>query len=166
MGAALRKLVIADASPLIGFAAAKCFDLLRELFGTIVVTRTVLDEVLAGGRRAGASELSGALREGWIRAAPTPYGTWRFSELDIGEASALALALERGDALVLMDDELGRVRAAANGIETLGTPQALLLAKRAGLIGDVRSYLERLGASGFIVPDGVASAVLAEAGEA
>jgi uncharacterized protein len=165
MGASPRKLVIADASPLIGFAAAQCFDLLRELFGTIVVTRRVLDEVAAGGRRAGAPELSDAMREGWIRASPTPPGTWRFLDLDVGEASSIALALERGDALLLMDDELGRARAAASGIETLGTPQALLLAKRAGLIVDVRSYLERLGASGFVVPAGVVSAVLTEAGE-
>lgn len=42
------RLVVADASPLIGLAAAGAFDLLRRLFGQITITDSVRDEVLAG----------------------------------------------------------------------------------------------------------------------
>lgn len=126
--------VIADASPLIGLAAAKRFDLLRRLFGRVVVTRAVLEEVMAGGPRPGARELAEALRDGWVRGAPTPSETWRFAELGTGEASTIALALRHPGALVLMDDVPGRERAASEGIETLDSAGVLQRADRAGFL--------------------------------
>lgn len=128
----LPRAVIADASPLIGLAAAKRFDLLRRLFGRITVTRAVLDEVMAGGDKPGARELSSAMREGWIRGAPTPSGTWTFADLGTGEASTIALALEHPGALVLMDDLPGLERAAEHGIETARTADVLAAAESAG----------------------------------
>ena len=62
-----KELVVSDASTLIGLASAGAFDLLRGLFGQVVVTSTVRDEVLAGADRPGVSELSGAIKEGWIK---------------------------------------------------------------------------------------------------
>ena len=49
------RLVAADASPLIGLAAAGAFDLLRRLFGEVTVTNAVRDEVLAGRELPGGS---------------------------------------------------------------------------------------------------------------
>jgi len=43
-----KRLVAADASPLIGLAAAGAFSLLRDLFGRVTVTEAVRDEVQAG----------------------------------------------------------------------------------------------------------------------
>jgi uncharacterized protein len=130
----LERLVAADASSLIGLAAADAFGVLRELFGTLTITRTVKDEVMAGGDLPGARELQAAMREGWIRVAPTPPETWSFPSLDAGEASTIALALQYGGAaLVLMDDELGRAQAAALGLEVIGLAELLLAAKRARL---------------------------------
>lgn len=157
--------VIADASPLIGLATAKCFDLLRALFGTLHVTHAVRDEVAAGGRRAGARELEEALREGWIRAAPTPFETWRFPGLGAGEASTIALALARPRPLVLMDDAAGRGQAAASGLEVLDVAGVLVEAKRVGLVERIEPFLERLAKKGFIVPGGTAAAALEQAGE-
>jgi predicted nucleic acid-binding protein len=127
----LERLVAADASPLIRLAAAGAFGVLRELFGTLTITRTVKDEVMAGDDLPGARELQAAMREGWIRVAPTPPETWSFPSLDAGEASTIALALQhKGAALVLMDDELGRAQAAALGLEVCGLAELLLAAKR------------------------------------
>ncbi|MDE0227483.1 MAG: hypothetical protein OXJ62_01340 [Spirochaetaceae bacterium] len=66
------RLVAADASPLIGLAAAGGFDLLRGLFGRLTITNTVRDEVLAGGDLPGAAELAAAIRDGWIEIVHTP----------------------------------------------------------------------------------------------
>lgn len=157
------RLVAADASPLIGLAAAREFQLLRELFGTLVVSRAVVDEVMAKQRRPGAAELTAAMRAGWIRVAPTPMSTWQLSELGIGEASTIALTLEhQGPKLVLMDDALGRERAEAMGIEALDLAGLLLAARRARLIGDVRSLLERLNRKGFTIPEPRVRALLEE----
>jgi predicted nucleic acid-binding protein len=157
--------VVADASPLIGLAAARAFHVLRELYGTVTITRLVKDEVTGHRDRPGARELEAAMRAGWIRVAPAPPETWAFPALDPGEASTIALARERLGALVLMDDALGREQAAALGLEVLGLTGVLLAAKSAGVVKHVRPLLERLARRGFVLPDGELQAALATAAE-
>jgi uncharacterized protein len=125
--------IVADASTLITLAAAGAFEALAGLFGTLTITRLVKDEVSARPDRPGARELEAALRAGWIRVAPTPIDTWRLTQLDAGEASTIALALERDGALVLMDDALGREQALALGLEVIGSAGVRRAAKQAGL---------------------------------
>jgi uncharacterized protein len=144
-------LVTADASPLIGLAAAGVFDLLRRLYGTVTITRAVKDEVMAGVALPGARELDAAMREGWIRVEPTPLDTWRFAELGPGEASTIALALRHPGAIVLMDDALGRAQAAAVGLAATGLAGVLLAAHRARLIDAVEPLVARLAHRGFTI---------------
>ena len=161
------RLVAADASPLIALAAAEAFELLHDLFGTVMVTRAVRDEVKAGGDLPGARELDAAMQDGWIRVARTPMETWAFPELGVGEASTLALALQHGgDALVLMDDALGREQARARGVPVMDLAGLLLAAKRARLVELVAPIFTRLARCGFTVPDAAVRGVLEEAGEA
>ena len=122
--------VVADSSALIRAAAAGAFLALRERFGMLTITQLVKDEVTARPDLPGARELKNAMREGWIRVAPTPMSTWQHTDLDAGEASTLALAAERGGALVLIDDVRGRERALELGLEALG--YADLAQSRAG----------------------------------
>jgi predicted nucleic acid-binding protein len=160
----MRRFIAADASPLIGLAIAQALPLLRELFGTVMVTHAVRDEVRAGGSLPGAAELDAAMREGWIRAAPTPMDTWRYQDLGAGEASTIALALEH-DGEVLMDDALGRERAASLGLAVTGTAELLAAAKRAGLVARIRPLFDLLARRGFAVPAHSVRAALAAAGE-
>ena len=159
------RFVAADASPLIGLAAAGAFDVLRELFGTVTITRLVKEEIARGADLPGARELDGALRTGWIRVAPTPLGTWHFGELDAGEASTLALAHAHDGALVLMDDTRGRAQAAALGLEALDVADLLLAAKRAGHVAAVRPLVTRLAKRGFTLREDARAALLHAAGE-
>jgi predicted nucleic acid-binding protein len=159
------RFIVADASPLIGLAAAGAVDLLRELFGRVTITRLVKDEVTGRGDRPGARELDAALRAGWLRVAPTPMETWAFEDVDAGEASTIALAAEHPGALVLMDDAAGRARAAAKGLEVLDVPGVLLAAKRAGLIAAVQPLVARLARGGFTLSEDSRSALLREANE-
>ena len=157
--------VVADASPLIGLATAHAFHVLRELYGTVTITRLVKDEVTGHAGRPGARELEAAMREGWIRVAPAPPETWTFPALDSGEASTIALAREHADSLVLMDDARGREQAAALGLEVLGVTDVLLAAKRAGIVKLVRPLLAQLAHRGFVLPDNEVRAALANAAE-
>jgi predicted nucleic acid-binding protein len=161
----MTKFVVADSSPLIGLAAAGVFDVARRLFGSLTITRLVKDEIEARSERPGARELVAAMRAGWIRVAPTPLETWRFEQIDPGEASTIALALAHDDALVLMDDALGRERAVALGLDVLDLSGVLLAAKRAAILGRVQPLLARLARRGFIIPDETRLALLRDAGE-
>ncbi len=161
------RLVVADASPLIGLAAAGAFDLLRRLFDQVTVTAAVRDEVLAGGGRPGARELTEAIERGWIEVAAVRPDRDRFTDLGAGEASTLALAINHpGRCLVLMDETSGRAHARAHGIAVTGLAGVLLIAKRAGFISSVRLYLERLQASNFRLSEEVIRTILEQAGEA
>ena len=161
------RLVAADASPLIGLAAAGAFDLLRRLFGRVTVTDKVRDEVLAGGSRPGARELTEAIESGWIEVAENPAVSDQFTDLGAGEASTLALAIEtRGRCLVLMDEPLGRAHARAHGVAVTGLAGVLLAAKHAGFISSVSPFFERLEASTFRLSEEVIRTTLEQAGEA
>jgi predicted nucleic acid-binding protein len=159
------RFVAADASPLIGLAVAGAFPVLRELFGTVMITRLVKDEIMGHRDRPGAHELEAAMREGWIRVAPAPLETWRMTGIDAGEASTIALAEQHEGALVLMDDALGRAQAAALGLETHDLAGLLLRAKRARLVAAVRPLVARLARRGFTIPKEARRALLQEAGE-
>jgi len=161
----MARFVVADASPLIGLASAGALDLLRELFGTVIITRLVKDEITGGPGRPGARELDVAMRDGWLRVAPAPLETWRFTGIDAGEASTIALAVQHDNALVLMDDTLGRAQAASHGLEVLDLPGLLLAAKRAQLIRAVKPLVVKLARRGFTLSKDAKTALLNEAGE-
>lgn len=160
------RLVAADASPLIGMAAAGAFDLLRSLFGQVTVTTTVHDEVLAGGELPGVRELTSAVEARWVTAARTRIDTLEFADLGPGEASTLTLALEHpGPSLVLMDEAFGRVCAREHGLTVIGVAGVLLAAKEARLVQSIRPYFALLERSNFRLSNEIIRAMLAQAGE-
>ena len=161
----MARFVAADASPLIGLAIAGVLHVLRDLFGTVTITRLVKDEMTSGRRRTGAQEIDAAMRAGWLRVAPAPLETWRLRGIDAGEASTIALAAEHEGALVLMDDALGRSQAAALGLEMLDVAGILLAAKRARLVRAVKPLVARLARRGFTIPEAARDALLRDAGE-
>ena len=111
------RLVAVDASSLIGLAKAGAFGLLRDLFGTIAVTRIVRDEVLAREDLPGAQELRSAIDARWASVHDVDADAEAFADLDAGESSTLVLAhAHRGRCLVVMDERHGRSQA-----EKLGT---------------------------------------------
>jgi predicted nucleic acid-binding protein len=159
-------LVLSDASPLIGLAAADCFDVLQDLFGTIRITDSVRKEVNASKHLPGAAEVSRGLIDRWIRRVPDPRGGVVLPTLGAGEVTTLHAALKFGPAcLVLLDDAAARAEARASGITITGTAGILLVARRRKLIRAVRPCFEKLIAAGFRMSPGVIKAILEEAGE-
>ena len=94
-----------------------------------------------------------------IRSAPLEAAVERF-ELRAGERAALAIALEVGDCLVLLDDAAARVVAKQLGVSTTGTLGILLLAKERGLVAEVAPVLANLQQRGFRVTEPVRLRVL------
>ena len=65
-------------------------------------------------------------------------------QLDVGEAEAVALAMELKADYLLVDELDGRAVARAMGIEVTGVIGVLGRAKRAGLVTKVRPLLDEL----------------------
>lgn len=66
------------------------------------------------------------------------------NDVDLGEAEAIALALEKDITNILIDDAKGRRFAQAKGLLPVGTIGILLQAKRQGLIPEIKPFLKTL----------------------
>ncbi len=167
-----RRVVIADAGPLIALARMDSLSLLRSLFGHVSITVTVRDEILpAASTFPDADVLARTLAEGWIEVVDEPQDDWRPLNpgIDAGEASVIHTACRWRDAgaavLLVMDDRAGRLEAKAQGIALIGTAAVIGLARTEGWILAARPLLERLVQSGYFIGPSVIAAVLSEAGE-
>ena len=73
-----RRVVIADAGPLIALARIEALDLLRQLVGRVCITTTVRDEILpAKAVFADTHLLVSTLAEGWIDVVEVPTSDFR-----------------------------------------------------------------------------------------
>ena len=87
------------------------------------------------------------------------------TQVDQGEAAALALAAHLPGALLLMDDGRGRAIAKAAGFRVIGTLGLLLKAKQAGLIPAIRPELDGLEKVGMFLGDALIRRALLAANE-
>lgn len=158
--------IVCNAGPLIALAGIGQVGLLQKLFGEVLVSSRVRDEVEAGGKTgAGASLFANAP---WIRAIrltnlPDPLLE---TLLDPGEAETIALALQVSAALVLMDERKGRkIARDIYGFAVIGTGRLLTEAKQAGIIPTVRPLIDQMRSAGYWLSDRIVTEILQQAGE-
>ena len=160
-------IVVSNTSPLTNLAAIGQFDLLQRLHGQVHIAESVWEELNAGGRRwPGRDEVAAA---NWIERRPVQ-NRWLVTalqrDLDRGEAETIALALELGADMALLDEREGRRVAQRLGLRVVGVVGILLEAKSDGAIAAVRPHLDGLRHSaGFYLDDALYSHVLLLAGE-
>src|SRR5947208_3422389 len=102
-------IVVSDASPMISLAAIGRLDLLRSLYGTLVIPRAIYREIVEMG--AGLPGAVDVQQSDWIetRDIADPAATAALlGRLDRGEAEAIVLACELKADLLLMDERKGR----------------------------------------------------------
>lgn len=157
--------LVADTSPLISLDACKQLGLLRKLYGSVVVPRAVERELSAGGKTGMPKGLTSAHRK-WIGVrtlgAPPPA---LVAALDIGEAEVIALALEVGSPLVLLDETAARAVARVRGLQVTGSLGVLLRAKKKSLLPAVKPSIDLMLSRGVLLGGGLVDSVLRAAGE-
>lgn len=138
--------IAADASPLILFARVGRLDIVRSLYEEAWITPRVAHEAyFRFPDRPGAAAVAAAVGD-WIRVvapADNQLVTRLAARVNLGEAEAIALALEYGLAL-LIDDLPGRRAAASLGAAIVGSIGVLRVAKRAGLVPTIRPLLDAM----------------------
>lgn len=157
--------VVADSGPLIALVIGGCLDLLRDLYGRVLVPDAVWREVTESGYgKPGASEIAAAP---WLVRTPlgrSPDALLR-AELGPGEAEAISLAADREALLIVDERQARRIAEIAYGLRVRGTVGTLVLAKRQRLVDEVRPILERMRAGGYYLADALIDAACAAAGE-
>lgn len=144
-------IVVADTTPLRHLIAIGKADLLRILYGTVIIPAAVWSELHA--------ESTPDLVKTWLAAEPdwvnirSPRETedddpW-LSVLDQGERDALRLAIDLKADLLLMDDREGRACALSLHLPVTGTLGILERADTLHLLQNFEQTLADLESSGF-----------------
>ena len=160
--------LIADTGPIIALARIGEIDLLRRLYGRVVVPPAAHTELAIDSNRPGAKVLAHVFAAGWL-AVETVVDLsvrWELDQLlGPGEAEAIALAEQKESSFLLIDDARGRRTARSRGIPVVGVAGVLLAAKSRAEIVAVGPVLERLSDAGYRLSPRLVAATLVRADE-
>lgn len=154
-----------DTGVLISLAAATgSWEVLEFLGRTIVITRQVLNELRRGSPGAPGVKTvlpeCASVWEGEIAVPP-----WLANVLDEGEASVIALALEKHWPEVGIDEAVGRSTAKTCELKLTGSLGLLIRAKRKGYSGTIAQAISEIRRCGVWIGGDVELAALRAAGE-
>ena len=148
-------IIIADASCLIALSNIGELELLQEIYQEIVITPEVRDEF-------------GEDLPDWILVeAVSDKEKMEILEmqLDKGESSAIVLALEKKDSLLIIDEKRGRAIAKKMGMKITGILGVIIKAKEQGLIDAVKPLIEKLEIVGFRISEKLKNQILKRVNE-
>ena len=149
------KIIISDTTCLIILNKIGELDLLRQLYTTVTISQEILLEY-------------GEQLPDWIEVqqAKDQYRQQLLEmQIDKGEASAIALALETTDSTVILDDWKARKLAERLGLTVTGTLGVIIRAKNTGLIPSIKPYLEKIRETNFRISEELEQIALKEANE-
>ena len=149
------KTIISDTSCFIVLQNIGALDLLREVYGEVITTETV------------AEEFGEELPE-WVKIeSPKDKIKQILLELQIdkGEASAIALALEKQNVTVILDDQKARKVAEKLALEVTGTLGGIVKAKNKTIIPSIKSLLDKLLQTNFHLSKAIEAEALKQANE-
>ena len=136
-------IVVSDTSPVLSLASIGRLDLLPTLYQQVLIPAAVYEELRAG---APAGHINFESLP-WLTVA-TATDRHRVDELradlDLGEAEAIVLAIERRADLLLVDERRGRRTARASGLTVTGLLGVVTQAKRAGVIEAAKPVIDEL----------------------
>jgi predicted nucleic acid-binding protein len=147
--------VIADTTCFIILDKIGELELLKSVFGKIITTPVIVSEF-------------GQPLPDWveIRAVQDIHLQESLQiDVDAGEASAIALAIELAPALLILHDLEARHLAKQLNLTHTGTLGIILRAKRTGHIKSVKPIIEKMKNTNFSISDNLYRHVLMEANE-
>ncbi len=149
------KTVISDTSCLIILSKIGEFDLLQKAYTKVEITTEVANEF-------------GEKLPGWIKiTSPSDIHRQQILELQVdrGESSAIALALEKPGSTIILDDYKARRVAEQLGLKVTGTVGIIVKAKLRGIIPSIKPYLKKIRTTDFRLSNELEELALKEAGE-
>ena len=139
----MQKIIVSDTSCLILLHKIGLIPLLKSLFGKVTITSTI------------AAEFGNTLPDFINIEDPEDKIYQKILEgfLDSGEASAIALALEKEDCLLIMDESKGRREARQLKLNLTGTIGILIIAKEKGFIESISDIIDKINQTDFRISE-------------
>jgi predicted nucleic acid-binding protein len=151
----MHRTIISDTSCLILLDKIGELSILNKLFGNITTTSEVAEEF-------------GQPLPPWFEIkepSDKNYQAIIEASVDKGEASAIALAIELDDCLLIIDDLKGRKFANQLGLTIIGTIGVIVDAKLAGIIPSIKPILSKIKSTNFRITEQLELLILKRAGE-
>ena len=149
------KTIIANTSCFIILTNIGELDLLHKVYGLIITTPDIASEY-------------GDILPDWVE-IHTVRDHYRQQllemQIDKGESSAIALALETPDCTIILDDYKARKIAQRLGVNVSGTIGVIIKAKLHNIIPSVKPLLNKIKLTDFRLSDDLELLALKEAGE-
>ena len=145
---------VTNSTCLIGLERIRRLDLLPLVFHTVFAPPTVAAEV-----RSSLTWLTVQTVENsaFVAALKT--------QMDEGEAEAIALAVELDNVILILDDKKARRVAQQIGLKVIGTVGMLLRAKNQGVITEIKPLLTELVQVDFRITNAIIQEALRLSGE-
>lgn len=136
--------IVSDTSPVRALAHLGLLSVLQKMFGRVVVPRSVAMELFDPPSRYQSIDVSSYDFFEIVVPADQRFVTRLTERLDLGEAEAIAVAVEMQAVTLLIDESAGRQVAMELGLSPLGTIGLLLRAKQSRLCGNIAPLLDSL----------------------
>lgn len=160
-------IVISDTSVICNLFLIDKLGLLPLIFKEIVIPPKVYDELIE--LKNFDIDISPILTADFITIKSPDnqvFITKLMTQLDAGEAEAIALAIELKADILLIDEMKGRTIAEELGIEITGILGILLRAKKLNLVSEIRPILNALiNEANFFIGKKLYNLILSKAGE-
>lgn len=150
--------IVSDTTPIISLIKINHLDLLKKLFGEVIIPGAVFNELTASKTFCEEADIvrnAGFLKTFAVQNIQSVKILQTLSGLDDGESEAIVLAGEHESNLLIIDERKGRKVAQKLGIAITGTVGILLQAHYESLISsdEVRKSLEILRNSNVRLSD-------------
>lgn len=149
------KTIISDTSCFIILSKIEALNLLQKIYGQIITTSDIVEEF-------------GEILPEWviIKNASDSYKQKILElQLDKGESSAIALAIEMPESILILDDFKARKIAQQLGLTITGTIGVIVKAKLTGKIPSIKPYLDKIKITNFRISSEIEAQALKEANE-
>lgn len=144
------KVIISDTSTLIVFQKIKQLEILHLVYGELITTPEIEAEF-------------GDKLPSWIQVKSVTdrkYQDFIATQVDIGEASAIALAQEFKEVLLLIDDLKARKLATQLDLKVTGALGILHKAKQLGIIKKIKPFIDEILETNFRISNKIIDELL------
>jgi len=146
-------IIIADTTCFILLNNIGEIGLLRSLFGGVTTTTVIASEF-------------GSILPDWVKVIEVKDQQFQATlDIDAGEASAIALAVESEASLLILDDNKGRRAARRLNLNVTGSLGVILKAKQSGVIPAIKPIIEKIRLTNFWYSEAILQEILSLAKE-
>jgi hypothetical protein len=158
--------IVCNTSPLILLAKIGRLDTLIRLYSEPMIPKAVVDEVSTKPGKEN-DQVQAFLKNGMLqlRQVAEKFLAELPADLGRGEREAIALAMDAGADLVILDDQQGRIVSRDKRLAVTGPVGVLIEAKERGFIPSLRPEMDRLIEAGMWISEVFYHRILKEYGE-